>query len=832
MLSAVSTFCASFIKLMQNEAIMDHGNWHAVVYDIPVKSIPLFADAKFTEKISMNRDVGYAKLEKSKNNNKPYILIRQFDESSFQTFPMELTAGRMPQNEDEIVFSEYLQQNGGVKYEIGDTITLQIGKRTNADGHTKNQYLSYDPENESFISEYSHTYKVVGIIKRPGFEYSWSSSYMAVSFLDMRAAKPDDMLNINLLVKRPNHGLYKEVETLAESAGIKKSAVDFNKELLRYSGVTAGDNTQNMIYGFAAVLVIIIITASVSLIYNAFAISVSERISQLGMLASVGATRRQKRRAIYLEGLLLGLIGIPAGIFTGIAGIGVTLSLIHPLLESFLNFNSANGLPLHVSPMSIAAAFVLASLTIFISVYIPARRASKIMPIDAIRQSEEIRLTRKAVKTSRLTQSLFGFEGEIALKNLKRSRKKYRATVISLVISLVLFLTVSYYIDTMQHFSSVLESGINFDLSISYTNTPRSETAQLNENIAALDEVDEAVSLEISSDGIFLTESTQLSELVKKIYSPNGERFSPQVDLYCLDNASFDRYVKSLGAVPNEYHDPLNPKIIIINYGYGIWNEKRVSGEILSVKPGDTLRFTDTGNFASGDVTLFKTGILTDKRPLGVGLSSFSNITAIVSREVLNSLPDNLKGIDSNGNPRYQLLCLVTDHADTLETEIQELVGGVSGRASVYNVAAQSRQERNLMLVISIFIYGFIILISLICIANILNTVNTNVTLRRREFAMLRSVGMTPESFNKMIYFESLFYGLKALLYGIPISVAVLLLLYKLQSDVFESGFFLPWTAYIVAVVLIFIIVSVTMLYSSVKIKKENIIDALKTEIL
>ncbi len=839
MLSAVSTFCASFMELMRNESIADNGNWHAMVSDVPMRDVPVFEDAGFVEEISLSRDVGYARLEDSKNENKPYLFIRQFGESSGQSFPTELTRGRMPQNDGELVLAQHLETNGGVKYEVGDTVTLEIGKRMSPDGYSLGQSTSYqgepsaDSEGETLLPEQTRAYTVVGIIKRPNFEPTWAPGYTAISFLDTGTVEPDDKVTVTLLAGKLNHGFFKDVEALAGGVGLDNTHIRFNTELLRYSGIFANDSAQNMIYGFAAVFIVIIIIASVSLIYNAFAISVSERVSQLGMLASVGATKRQKRRSVYLEGFLLGIVGIPIGILVGIAGIGVTLSVIRPMMESFTNLSYSGGLSLHVSPLSVAAASVLAALTILVSVWIPARRASKIMPIDAIRQSKEIKLTRKAVKTSRLTRVLFGFEGEIALKNLKRSRKKYRATVLSLIISLVLFLTVSYYAEEMTRASGAVETGYNFDLAVSYTNVPHAEAMEANNKIAALEGVTEMAARE-KTDGIFLTENAQLSALVRRLYAPDGEAYSLGATLSCLDDVSFDRYASSLGADPQEYHDPDHPKMILVNYGQAYFDGKRAAGELLSIKPGDVLRFSrNTGSESAGEKSVtMEAGLLTDQRPMGVLVSPLDSISAVVSREVFDSLPDNLKSLDSNGNPSFQQLFLTCENAGALETKIQELTQSVSGRTYVFNVAAQARSERNLMLVLGIFIYGFIILISLICIANIFNTVATNVALRRREFAMLRSVGMTPKSFNRMIRFESVFYGLKALLYGLPISVAVSLLLYNIQSDVFEFGLSLPWASYGVAIVLIFVIVGATMLYSSAKIKKENIIDALKAEIM
>ncbi|MEL7568141.1 MAG: FtsX-like permease family protein, partial [Dehalobacterium sp.] len=524
MLTAVSAFCASFTELMRNEAIADNGNWHAMISDVRMGDVPVFADAAFVDETSLSRDIGYARLTNSKNKDKPYLFIRQFDEKSYKTFPVELIEGRMPQNGRELVLSEHLETNGDVKYDVGDRLTLEIGKRVTPDGSALGQQNSYqgepgvDPVGETFVPEQTQTYTVVGIIGRPNFEPRWAPGYTALGFLDAQTLATHDAVTVTLLAGRLNHGFFYDVMALAESVGLDDSHIGYNTELLRYSGIFANDSAQNMIYGFAAVFIVIIIVASVSLIYNAFAISVSERVSQLGMLASVGATKRQKRMSVYFEGFLLAIAGISIGILAGIAGIGVTLSVIRPLMESFTNLSSAEGLSLHVSLLSVVVAAVLAAVTIFISVWIPGRRASRIMPIDAIRHSKEIKLTRRAVKTSRLTRALFGFEGEIALKNLKRSRKKYRATVLSLIISLVLFLTVSYYAEEMNRASGAVETGYNFDLAVSYTNVPRAEAMEANAKITKLPGVTDTAEVE-QADGVFLTDSTQLSELVRRLYA-------------------------------------------------------------------------------------------------------------------------------------------------------------------------------------------------------------------------------------------------------------------------------------------------------------------------
>ena len=170
---------------------------------------------------------------------------------------------------------------------------------------------------ETLLPEQTRTYTVVGFIKRPNFEPTWAPGYTAISFLDARAPwKPDDEVTVTLLADKLKHGFFEDVEVLLRNVwGWIRLNIRYNTELLRYSGVFMQTPVcRTCSTALLRVFIAIIIIASVSLIYNAFAISISERVSQLGMLASVGATRGQKRHSVYFEGFLLGIIGIPFGI--------------------------------------------------------------------------------------------------------------------------------------------------------------------------------------------------------------------------------------------------------------------------------------------------------------------------------------------------------------------------------------------------------------------------------------------------------------------------------------------------------------------------------------
>jgi putative ABC transport system permease protein len=846
MISAVSTLCASFMELMRNTAIAELGNWHFMITDVPAQDVAVLEHSGFDGQIALCRQAKFAQLERVANYNKPYLFILELGPGAELNFPVELTEGRLPENENEIALPEHLETHGGLRYRIGDTITLETGKRICPQGFVLEftdsfRHASYQSEGETFIPETPRTYTVTGIFKRPTFEPSWSASYTAITFLDTQALGPKDTVSALFLARRANRGLFEEGKELAARIGLRERQVRFNTNLLRYSGIFAGDSTQAMVYTFAGVFMAIIIVSSISVIYNAFAISVSERISQLGMLASVGATKRQKLNSVYFEGLALGVIGIPLGILSGIVGIGVTLRAIRPILNDVMQFAAPQGLALYVSPASVIVAAVLAAITIFISTWKPAREASRITPIEAIRQTQEIKLTPKTVRTSRLTRAVFGIEGDLALKSLKRSGKKHRATIVSLTVSLVLFLTASYYGQELRQGVGTVSIGLNADLWLTYNNISEEQATQLNDRIRAIEGVSEAVAIQ-AVEGYLVVEAGRLTSLARNYVGENtgGDgRAVLNASIYCLDDAGFEDYARNLGLDPQEFRDSPDPTAIVINFGRTQLG-KRGTGEILAVEPGETLEISLDPYMRDSEqpapVMELTVGCLTDRRPLGVIISPMNTVSIVVSREVFKGFPDTWKHLDSQGNPVSQYLYLTASDPDSAEIAVHELVkdadiGMDSGGAiHVFNMASHARREQGILLVMGVFIYGFISLVTLICIANILNTVTTNIRLRRREFAMLRSVGMTPRSFNRMIAFESIFYGLKALLWGLPISVLIAWLLYRSSQDVFAFGFALPWKSYVIAAIAVFVIVGATMLYSTMRVKKENIVDVLKRQ--
>lgn len=835
MISAVSSFSSSMLDLEKRETIADNGNWHAVIQDMPAKGISVLQKSSDLSSVSLFRDLGYAVLNGSANPDKPYLYVRQFDAAGMQTYNVKLVSGRLPRNGREIALAQHIETNGGVKITVGEKLTVTLGKRVEQGADTAlNQNTPYQGKptqteggansGESFAADAAQTYTVVGIIARPSFEPAWAPGYTAIVGMDDTALTPTEKVNAAVLVRHPTHSVYDTVDALAKQAGADIKNVSFNNTLLHLSGVFGTDNLQITLYGTMGVILLIILIAAASLIYNAFAISVSERTSQLGMLASVGATRAQKRRTVYLESFYIGLIGIPLGVLGGIAGIGVTLAAIQPLLASFLNLHSGDSLRLVVSPSAIILAVVVAALTLFISAWIPARRASRITPIDAIRQTKEIRLNARTVKTGGLTRRVFGFEAELALKNLKRSRRKYRATVVSLVISLVLFLTASYYPAFVSVASRNTQDTQNYDEVLSFSHSD-SDTRAAFDTLSQLDVVTKWARTQGFGVYSLTVPASMAAPLMKKYVRPQADgSYSVSAPIFSYDGQTLEALCREAGVDEKTLEDPNHPAVLVFNEAKAVQNSVFTAGAPLNVKVGDTLRFGGTGKGGNtGTGTAAVAGIIRTA-PMGMNRLPFDKVQLVTSETGYSALSGLLAGGKETDSGVY-LYLNTTD-----STQVQQAANSLKVHPYVYDVKAEAQSQQNLNMVLEIFLFGFIILITLICVANMFNTITTNVALRRREFAMLRAVGMTPKGFGKMLRFESLFYGLKALLWGLPISFLIGGLLNRLVNSSVAVGFVFPWRYYLIAVLVLFLIVLSTMLYASAKLRRENIVDALTGE--
>jgi len=831
MLMAVATISVSFLDLLKRQTISYAGEWHVKYKDVNKEQLKAVKDDESTKILVVSRDRGYAALKGSQNKNKPYLFIKEYNTAGFKQFPIELSKGRFPQKSDEVVISEEIAENAKIKYEIGDRINLEIGQRIKTHGENKEEKLLQDVPlqsadgviNETLKKHQSETYTVVGYIKRPVWEPTWAPGYTIIGYVDEGMVETNDTVDAIVILNKIQRSLYDHANKLAKNNQIQ--TVQFNNGLLRYYGVTNNDNLRTTIYSLAAILMGVIVIGSVSLIYNAFAISVSERSRYLGMLSSVGATKRQKRNSVFFEGTVIALISIPIGILAGIAGIGITFKVINPLLRDLLEVTEI--LTVTVTPLSILVSCIVAIITIFISVLIPAQKASRISAIDAIRQSADLKLTGKAVKTPKVIRKIFGFEAEIGLKNLKRNKRRYQAIVFSLTISIVLFLAVSFFTANLQKSIELSQDGINYDISVLMGHEYTRSNEQLVKAISSIEDVTKYSVVRELVVNSWIDEqiiAKELQEQVKKNQTMLKDgKYPYYVNIYALDDESLKEYAE---LVDVDYEtllssDELNGIVVDTAIYEDVAARKFVETKSIYAKTGQTIDLY-RGYELREEAYIDKINIaaFTDQLPMGILPTGVGGLNIIVTELSMDKL------IEDNANINNYIFLKTTNPMKT-QYAIEDLT---ENDMYVYNVYQSRQKEEQLILMMSVFTYGFIILITAISIANIFNTISTSIALRKREFAMLKSVGMTPKGFSKMLNYESIFYGINALLYGLPISIAVMYLIHRSLMYTFRYRFTLPWASIGHVIIAVFIIIGSAMLYSSSKVKKENIIDALKQE--
>ncbi|MCD2492873.1 FtsX-like permease family protein [Lacrimispora sp. NSJ-141] len=850
LITAISAFAESFLDMMRQSEIVQDGEWHVQFYDVDKEKLSAIEEDGHVDKASIVTTVGTAVLPDGENEYKPYLLVQGFDPGAMEEFPTTLMEGRYPESADEIVLPEHLKSNGGVEWKVGDTIQLEMGTRVihDQDGDREAPaYYGLEPD-ESLEDTHHASYKVVGIIERPHFESYNQASYTAITYLDTSALDGTEKLEVSVKVKSLNKSLYSWADGLAASLDVE---CGYNTSLLSYYLLSGNNTIVSMLTRVKWVMMLIVAAGSVAVIYSSFSISISERSRYLGMLASVGATKKQKRNSVFTEAAILGAIGIPLGLLLGFAGVFVTTQCIQGLVNGMYGMEGVT-MQVIISWPGILGAVILAAATILLSAWIPARRASRITPVEAIRQNKDVKLSAKQVKTSKLTRALFGFEGELALKNLKRNKKRYRATVLSLVFSIALYLSVASftaYLKGAYRMQLGVDSSKTPDISV--TLYPDEEKDQENGNDEMIDQIrsmgniTEFASAVSISFSYYLDDGNVIKEDIREKLEEGGsleiagEDVGPYVAgirLIGMDDASLREFAARTGADEERLFDTAQNGVILINKRNDVTNGRSSWKESWSLKTGDSVTgsfFKTEGGDGAGNYkeSLGRLGFtvagITDQLPLGGYYDTdFNSMCMYTTVENAVRVGKELYGADwTNSSQVY----LRTDNHDALRAELKNMADE-GKNIFVYSLVEERKTINDMLLLVNVFVYGFIILTALICVTSIFNTISTSMALRRREYAMLKSVGMDPARFGRMVAYESVFYGLKALLYGLPIGLILMYGIYMSIASAIATGFYIIWGQVAVAVVCVMAVVGLTMWYSSRKIKKANIVDVLKDE--
>lgn len=538
MVTAVTTFGVSLLNYLINGSISKYGGWHAAFLD---------ADSSFIREQAVNDklaatavfdNIGYAGLDGGQNPDKPYLFIAGFTDETFASLPITLLSGRLPENSGEILISSKVASDGGVSFKVGDTLSLSVGNRMDGD-RKLSQGDPYAAERETFVPQAEKTYTVVGTCRRPDYEEASAPGYTLITKADDRTET--DSFSLFVTLKNP-----RQVRAYINSTG--NHAYVLNDNVLRFMGIS-DDNLFNMfMYSMGGIVIAIIMLGSIFLIYNSFNMSLNERTQQFGILSSVGATAKQLRNSVLFEGFCIGMIGIPIGIAVGIISIGLVISVISQNFASIL-FQDVP-LTLTLSAPALIAAAAVSLLTILISAYIPARKAANTPVMECIRQTNEVKIDSKTVKTSRLSMRIYGLEGTLALKNFKRNKKRYRSIILSLVLSIVLFISTSALTADMKRMSSQRTEITDYDIIFSTQDLDDGQMLSLYEKLKTARGVYDALYQEVIAYSC-AAGTGELSEdyLRHEGLSSTDEIVDLPVNIQFLEDSRYENILKELGVI-------------------------------------------------------------------------------------------------------------------------------------------------------------------------------------------------------------------------------------------------------------------------------------------
>ena len=892
-----------------NYAETYNGKYHVGFYDIKTDDVSKITEDERVEKYTYIQDIGYAEIGSS-NEAKPYLYIAGVPTDFTDVMPIHLTEGRLPENSSEIVVSDHLYSNGGVQLKLGQKITLQVGQRQWTDllNISEEEYKALDGDNwqkltqqrpfcepdgknaeEILINTEEKTYTVVGFCVRP--DRSSIEPYTAPGYTAFTINEPGNtnMQSVYTVLKEPIEYEKFNKDILNSLSGIIIGS-SINHDLLMYSFNSFDSAFPVLVVGLLSILIGLIVFGSVSLIYNSFSISVSERTKQFGILKSIGATKKQIKKSVLYEAAVLCVIGIPIGLVSGCLGIAITFHFLSDSISTFLADLTDLKMQFVFSPLAIIAASALSFITVIISAYIPARKAIKINPIESVRQSNEIKIKRRSVKVSPLTQKLFGFEATLSSKNFKRNKRKYRVTVFSLFVSVVLFISASSLATYFTDIVNAESQDMKYDVAVNvfnyedrtdgepFTDTEEFRTKLYNglKTVNGINEftLNQQMGTDFNINKKYISE--EYLNMINKEHSGSEDKKNEINGMFTynfIDDDAFRRLLKEEGLSEKGYFDKENPKALVYDMGTHIYqtdNKERVyivpflntdnisstieidktltffeeNGETYCyygetvVKDGTTYYVYDIGRDEGEEFDEATKRYLPEEKAvshISISIGSVLQEKPYFAGHDTNLIyPESVKDeVMLEGYSQTHAFILCDDHTKVAGdvTRLVRDIDGDSNHVSIVDYAAEIESTRALVTVAKVLAYGFIILISLIAAANVFNTISTNISLRRREFATLKSVGLTSKGMRRMMTFESILYGVKSLLFSLPVSLVMTYLVYLVASDSgYEMGFYVPWDKFIIAIASVFIIVALSMVYSIKKVNKENTVETLRNE--
>lgn len=820
LICAVGGLATSYLKSLVNNAIEERGYQHIELVNVNSDKLAELKQNRDIERINTIGNNGRYLGKDCKAIYSYSMENNQYDELKF-----ELLEGRFPENENEIVVNtDFLLEDG---YKLGDTVDLYTYDEekdiTFIDISEENNRTSNEINNEVAVESLT----IVGVVSKSRWGENYEHRYVIEkgtgsesfnAFITLKDVK-DYKGTLSGIMEV---GSYKEINEDDPISG--QPICRINHELLKWEALSFSDSSTQMLIALVIIVMFIVLVVSVFCIRNSFEISITEKLRIYGMFASVGTTKKQIKKNVIYEGVLLGLIGIPLGILGGCAAVTLLIFITNEVGVSTAMFEHTV-LVAHFTWHPIVTSIILGIITIYLSAISAARRASKVSPIENIKNTNEVKITKKNLKMPKYIKSIFKMGGVIAYKNLKRSKKKYRTTVLALVISVFSFISVNAFLEEglMKELTTVVDSPYKVHISTGVREL-NSEVEDYIKNMKEVDEVHSCYKMD-TNESIMVTDEEKVHQLLKDEYFVNNTDVKGcEIDLIALDDKEFNEYIKEIGIKSDIektgaiFCDGFGNLKNYYDNSYTSGREEWVLKEkdrAFSYNKGDIIKTFVYAGETKIDVE-YNIAKVTDKLPKAIDIFHSSPLGYIIV---------NKDGY-TDFNWVYKNIAIKTKDS----YKVEKVLRGAFPHIGIDNMDKQIQSAKGIAIIYNVFLYGFIGVITLIGLTNIFNTITSNMELRQKEFAMLKSVGMTKNEFNRMIRLETVFYSTKALVYGIVLGILGAFVIHKAFGFRENSVFIIPYKAIVVSIIFVVIIVYGVMKYSINKIDKKNVIETIRNE--
>lgn len=593
----------------------------------------------------------------------------------------------------------------------------------------------------------------------------------------------------------------------------------------------------------AVIFGLLILVMSVVVISNVFRISTGERLSQLGTLKCVGATGKQIIETVMYEAIFLSIVGIPLGILVGIGFTHIGVMIANSQLEEL---NSLTNMMINQFHMSLevilswkalALSGVISFFTVLYSARRPARLAGKKTAVMCMKQIEITGITVAKDKKEKNSLLRGNIEMGLAITNVRRNRRNTKSAITVLAISIILFICLSglqdiagsaeKYVTPHMKQTVIVDYVSNYDERVN-PDTGREEVWFSNPIDAdTADKIAEELKAYTDKDFLCMGNDydTYFAMMPKEFISKDMEAALSYEEINLQNVNEFPVEILSVG---QELYEEMckragvekGANLLLNSYTYNYrGTEKRIVPWTNNIKSLNL-------ELADGTPIEIKiNGVLTTEEiPEELFFLNMNTVRIVVPDAPVRgyswySSPDDIEAYIAYAEGVLDKYFPAGEDDEYMECGYSTRVYRVDDYAKVMNIA---------IMIACVFLYSFVIMLGVIGMINVISTMSTSITMRAREFAVLQSIGMTRDELEKMLSIESFLCAGKALLYGFPIGMLMLMVLNFAMIQIMPIGISVPWGAIMLVFLAVFLVIWVTIHVSSRKMKDQNIIETIR----